>query len=537
MNKRGRFTVKEYECIYPSDAIPPRMYGMVKAHKPEKDYPMRLVVSTVGTPPYGLSSHLVKIIQPTLNKNPSRLKNSAAFIGMAKNWEISATEVQVSYDVVNLYPSIPLKRATDVIIDLLRQDEDLSKITKLKLPEIKTLIELCLSKCYFLWNDEIHLLKDSGPIGLSLMVVMAEGFLQVLEARAIQEALHMQPPTAPLTHYRYVDDSHDRFIDKNKPKTFLVVLNRQDESINYTMEMENEEKELSYLEILSKNPGIGRYEFDIYRKKAITNVQVKPESCHDPKILRGIFKGFLNRAFKICSKKYLDKEIEFLVEIFRENGYDEEELRKSVQEVKSKWSDDDTQSTRTDEEASNQQTGETVTIPWIPGVSPRLKKAFRKAGYKVVCKSGRNIGSILTAANKTKLPPNSYPGIYRIPCSCGKTPYRGETKKRTLTRIDEHRVNIEKKEWGKSAVALHSKNCEGRIEFENATTVAVEPRKFERKVRETLEIQKHDCHIDQGGINPDKGQYVKTMFWYPMLKYLKKTEENPDQGDITPNNI
>ena len=219
---------------------------------------MRLVVSTVGTPPHGLSAHLVKLIQPTLNKNPSRLKNSAAFINVAKNWEISPTEVQVSYDVVNLYPSIPLKRATKVIIDLLKQDEDLNRRTKLKIPEIKTLIELCLSKCYFLWNEEIHLLKDSGPIGLSLMVVMAEGFLQVLEERAIHEALHMQPPTAPITHYRYVDDTHDRFIDGNKPSTFLEILNKQDETINYTMEVENENKELAYLEIMSKNPGTGR---------------------------------------------------------------------------------------------------------------------------------------------------------------------------------------------------------------------------------------------------------------------------------------
>ena len=122
----------------------------------------------------------------------------------------------------------------------------------------------------------------------------------------------MQPPTAPITHYRYVDDTHDRFIDGNKPSAFLEILNKQDETINYTMEVENENKELAYLEIMSKNPGTGRYEFDIYRKKAITNVQVKPESCHDPKILRGIFKGFLNRAFRICSKKYLDEEIEFL---------------------------------------------------------------------------------------------------------------------------------------------------------------------------------------------------------------------------------
>ena len=441
----------------------------------------------------------------------------------------------MSFDVVNLYPSIPLKRATIVIIDLLRQDEDLHTRTKLKIPEIKILIELCLSRCYFLWNDEIHLLKDSGPIGLSLMVVMAEGFLQVLETRAIHEALHLQPPAAPITHYRYVDDSHDRFIDENKPNIFLGILNKQDECIDYTMEVENEKKELSYLEIMSKNPGTGKYEFDIYRKKAITNVQIKPESCHDPQILRGVFKGFLNRAFRICSKTYLEKEIEFLIKVFKENGYEEEQLRKAVQEVRSKWSENATESSENQGGSKNEETGETVTIPWIPGVSPRLKKAFRKAGFKVVCKSGQNIGNILTARNKTKLPENSHPGIYIIPCSCGITPYRGETKKRTSTRIEEHRTNLQKEEWGKSAVARHSKDCNGRIQFENAKTVAVVHKKFERKVRESLEIQKHDCHVVQGGMNPDKGQYMKTNFWYPMLKYLKKTEENQDPRDMTPN--
>ena len=95
--------------MYPSDAIPPRMYGTIKAHKPEKQYPMRLVVSTIGTPPHGISAYLVKIIQHTLNKNPTRLKNSTSFVEMARNWNISPTEVQVSFDVINLYPSVPLK--------------------------------------------------------------------------------------------------------------------------------------------------------------------------------------------------------------------------------------------------------------------------------------------------------------------------------------------------------------------------------------------------------------------------------------------
>ena len=69
IKKQGRIDDKLYERLYPSDPIPPRMYGTVQAHKPEKDYPMRIVVSTVGTPSYKTSEHLVQLSQPILNKN------------------------------------------------------------------------------------------------------------------------------------------------------------------------------------------------------------------------------------------------------------------------------------------------------------------------------------------------------------------------------------------------------------------------------------------------------------------------------------
>ena len=56
---------KFYFQLYPSDAIPPRAYGLCKAHKPSKQYPFRVLVSTIGTAPYKLSEYLVKLIQPT----------------------------------------------------------------------------------------------------------------------------------------------------------------------------------------------------------------------------------------------------------------------------------------------------------------------------------------------------------------------------------------------------------------------------------------------------------------------------------------
>ncbi|XP_065639682.1 uncharacterized protein LOC136072401 [Hydra vulgaris] len=159
LNKRNCLSKKEYEKIYPSDPIPPCMYDVIKAHKPEKFYPMRIIICTIGTANYGTSEFLVKIIQPVLNENMTRLKNSFDFIKKAESWKIDNDELQVSFDVVNLYPSVPLKEATLVLIEKLNNNTTYKKLTRLSIPEIKQLIELCLFQCYIHWNNEIHIIK------------------------------------------------------------------------------------------------------------------------------------------------------------------------------------------------------------------------------------------------------------------------------------------------------------------------------------------------------------------------------------------
>ena len=80
LRKEGKFDNKTYYKVYPSDAIPTRLYGVVKAHKPEKNYPMRTIVSTIGTVPHGMSKYLAEIIQSTLIKKINRVINSDTFV-------------------------------------------------------------------------------------------------------------------------------------------------------------------------------------------------------------------------------------------------------------------------------------------------------------------------------------------------------------------------------------------------------------------------------------------------------------------------
>ena len=114
---------------------------------------MRTIVSTIGTLAYGIFKYFVQIIHPTLNKSNNKIQNSISFVHEAKDWKIKPSEIQISYDVVNLYPSVPLDRSIQVIDEFLQDDHPkLKKRIKLNLTDIQQLLELRLSECYFLYK-------------------------------------------------------------------------------------------------------------------------------------------------------------------------------------------------------------------------------------------------------------------------------------------------------------------------------------------------------------------------------------------------
>ena len=57
--------------------------------------------------------------------------------------------------------------------------------TKLNLMDVLKMLEICLSECFFLYGNEIWKFDNSGPIDLSIMVVLSECFLEWLEERSV----------------------------------------------------------------------------------------------------------------------------------------------------------------------------------------------------------------------------------------------------------------------------------------------------------------------------------------------------------------
>ena len=171
--------------------------------------------------------------------------------------------MQTTFYVINLYSSIPIDKTGAVIIEMLSSDiDDLRKRTKLTLTGIHKL--LCLSTNYFVFDNRVRSLENSGLISLALRVVNSEAFLHRLEDETIQEAL-----TAKLAY-------NSRSKTVHQSHSFLNMFNKQSNAIRHTMEKEDQSQKLNFLEIIVINTAAGNYEFKIRRKNAITNAQIKP---------------------------------------------------------------------------------------------------------------------------------------------------------------------------------------------------------------------------------------------------------------------
>ena len=325
-------------------------------------------------------------------------------------------------------------------------------------------------------------------------------------------ARELDPPIEPKSFVRYVDDSHARFRTFHQAEKFQKILNQQSEHIQYTMESEDATGSLNFLDINVRKDN-DCYALKVHRKNAITNVQVKPNSAHDPKVLKGIFSGFLNRAYRICDDRFRQEEIDFLINNFVENGYDRNTLTRIA---------DDYIRNQTADNQNDPDQLPFVKLPWIPGLSPKLRKSFRKAGYRTVFKSGSNLKTMLTSKNKSRLPPNSHPGVYMIECKCGKK-YVGETGLKISTRVGQHKKNVEDEKWDISGITNHARDCNEGLNWDEARLLKTEENKFDRKVREALEIQfRQTAPHTEHGLNLDDGQYVTSRFWKPMLSHIRE---------------
>ena len=136
---------------------------------------------------------------------------------------------------------------------------------------------------------------------------------------------------------------------------------------------------------------------------------------------------------------------------------------------------------------------------------------------------GRNLKNLIYR-NKSKLVPNSFPGVYHLDCTRSAL-YIGETKK-VITRTIEHQQDSFNRKWESSGVTEHCLECHGQFNWINSKTFSTKQQYHRRNIRELLEIKKAKTNKRRRFLNRDEGNFIKTNTWTPLFEKLTEKETN-----------
>ena len=472
----------------------------------------------------------------------------------------------ISYNATALFPSIPIQEAINHIKLLLENDPELASRTKLSPSEIAELISLCVSTSNFIYNGRHHTQKDSGPIGLSIMVTISQIWMTFHLDEAIEIANARSIPV-PRHITIYMDDCWGLVcypregLRNNSPSAgdpavlFNQCLNEVHERVQFTRE-EEKENSIPFLDVSLTREAYGKLTTTVYRKPSNTNITIKPSSCQQPSTSIATFKAELCRAHRICSTpELLKNEINFIINLFEDNGHERTELEEIASTYQppplKKRSKNKKRQSKNNQSETNSDMPENLfdilpfrdcdltddtekkpyaRIPYMPGpVFHQIKRTLKKYGITTCATSGRKLGSVLCAKNKTRPPPTHFKGIYLLKCTCDdQAVYVGQTIRSICQRCQEHKKAAEKENWAHSGISQHKQTCKAPVDWENPTVLATMSGKnkgrlaYDLKVQEALEIRRHNCGPGSG-LNEDMGAYVKTSQWDPVFRKMAVT--------------
>ena len=75
-----------------------------------------------------------------------------------------------------------------------------------------------------------------------------------------------------------------------------------------------------------------KIESNLHNKATNTIITLKKKSNHTDRTKRGIIKGYSDRARALCDGEYLEEELRNIKEVFKENGYTENEIENAMKE-------------------------------------------------------------------------------------------------------------------------------------------------------------------------------------------------------------
>jgi len=497
--------IHTYRRIYCGDGNLPRAYGLPKIHKP--NCPLRIIVSTINSPLYSLSVFLKDILYESLDKSVGFVANSYQLTKELIDFKMEPNYKLVSLDVISLFTNVPIELAMESIE---KRWSSISRMTLIPLKEFLSAVEFVLNSTFFTFNNTCYKQIFGTPMGSPLSPLIADLVLQDLEISAINNL-----PFHPPFYYRYVDD-----IILTAPSDFLDLLlqsfNSQHSRLQFTMEIERDKK-IAFLDLTFINDN-GKLIFDLYKKPTFSGRYLNYHSHHPLIHKKGLIFGLTDKIINLSHPKFHQKNFTESINLLLNNGYPLDFIFSNIHNRIKKLIHQKLHNTTTIPHTSEEFQNKYFTVPYIKYMSKSIKSISKKFGFPLAFTIPNTLNFFIKTGKDRIDTTNRCNVVYKIDCNnCGAS-YVGQTKRRLITRIREHKKDINKKSGTPSVISSHRMQ-DHEFDWACVQVLDCENSWYKRIISEMMHIKmQHD------GLNKQSDTEILSDSYYPIIQHLKKID-------------
>ena len=175
-----------YKTMYPTGCTAPMFYRLPKIHK--TGIHLRSIGSSRGSVTYGVAKVIAKVLKPLVGKLPHHIQSTMDFVCKVREVTLLPGECLSSYDVTVSFTSVPIDPVLNIIKDLLKQDDTLSKRTVISVQNITELLGFCLHNTYFSFQNRFYEQVEGAAMGSPVSQIVAKLYMEHFEREALRSA-------------------------------------------------------------------------------------------------------------------------------------------------------------------------------------------------------------------------------------------------------------------------------------------------------------------------------------------------------------
>ena len=280
------------------------IYFLPKIHKDPSSWPIpfdipagRPIVSDCDSETYQISEYLDSFLNPLSSSHPSYVKDTYDFIEKVRAAQVGPNDFIFSMDVDSLYTNIEAGPGLTAVKNCFSRYPDTTRPDTF----ILELLRLALVRNDFEFNGQTYLQIKGVAMGKKFAPALADIYMAEWEKTALENC-----PLKPSSYFRYLDDIWGIWpYSKEQFEDFVRILNNECPSISlkHVLDLNT----MDFLDTTTfKGDGFastGTLDTKVFFKKTDTHALLHKTSFHPRHTFPGLVKSQLIRFHRICTRK------------------------------------------------------------------------------------------------------------------------------------------------------------------------------------------------------------------------------------------